>query len=76
MCGTGWVEGQPCDDCEALTKPSCHHLQGRKKKKKGFFPFVPRHVQVLASLQAHDRRPILFMLQKIWNLTLLLGTQS
>lgn len=73
MCETGWIEGQPCDDCRVLTKPSWHNLQGGKK---GFFPFVPRHVQVLASLQAHDRRPILFKLQKIWNLTLLLGTQS
>lgn len=36
-----------------------HNLKGREK---GFVPFVSRHVQVLASLQAHNRRPILFLL--------------
>lgn len=32
MCGTGWVGGQPCDDCRVLTKTSSHNLQGGKKK--------------------------------------------
>lgn len=32
MCGTEWVEGQPCDDCRVLTKTSSHNLQGGKKR--------------------------------------------
>lgn len=58
--GTGWVEGQPCDDRRVPTKPSWVIIF--KEGKKGFVLFVSRHVQVLASLQAHNRRPILFML--------------